>query len=190
MAPAELAAFPDVVALLNRDIRWTTDLGNAFLTQQADVMNAIQSLRVRAQNNGRLATTPQQVVTDDVQNGQTAVRIEPANPQVVYPPVYDPAYVWGQPASGYYPAGFLPWRLWVWRILRVRFRIGHQYCGVVFRPCELGRLGQGARLVHPLTRAGQFVLQSFGFPRFRCWIRLRCRIRLRGWGWRAYVVGT
>jgi hypothetical protein len=54
-----LAAFPDVVAMLNRDIRWTTDLGNAFLTQQADVMNAIQSLRVRAQNNGRLATTPQ-----------------------------------------------------------------------------------------------------------------------------------
>jgi hypothetical protein len=66
-------------------------------------MNAIQALRVRAQNNGRLATTPQQVVTDDVQNGQTAVRIEPANPQVVYPPVYDPAYVWGPPASGYYP---------------------------------------------------------------------------------------
>jgi hypothetical protein len=98
-----LAAFPDVVALLNRDIRWTTDLGNAFLTQQAGVMNAIQALRVRAQNNGRLATTPQQVVTDDVQNGQTAVRIEPANPQVVYPPVYDPAYVWGPTASGYYP---------------------------------------------------------------------------------------
>jgi hypothetical protein len=98
-----LAAFPDVVAMLNRDIRWTTDLGNAFLTQQADVMNAIQSLRVRAQNNGRLATTPQQVVTDDLQNGQTAVRIEPANPQVVYPPVYNPAYVWGPPVSGYYP---------------------------------------------------------------------------------------
>jgi Protein of unknown function (DUF3300) len=80
-----LAAFPDVVGLLNRDIRWTTDLGNAFLTQQADVMNAIQSLRVWAQSNGRLAMTPQQVVTDDVQNGQTAVRISPANPQVVYP---------------------------------------------------------------------------------------------------------
>lgn len=103
-----LAAFPDVVAMLNRDIRWTTDLGNAFLTQQADVMNAIQSLRVRAQNNGRLATTPQQVVTDDVQNGQTAVRIEPANPQVIYPPVYNPAYVWGPPVSGYYPQAAYP----------------------------------------------------------------------------------
>jgi hypothetical protein len=103
-----LVAFPDVVALLNRDIRWTTDLGNAFLTQQADVMNAIQTLRMQAQNNGRLATTPQQVVTDDVQNGQTAVRIEPANPQVVYPPVYDPAYVWGSPSAGAYPQVYYP----------------------------------------------------------------------------------
>ncbi len=98
-----LVAFPDAIALLNRDVRWTTDLGNAFLTQQADLMNAIQTLRAQAQNNGRLTSTPQQVVTDDVQNGQTAVRIEPANPQVVYPPVYNPAYVWGPSASGYYP---------------------------------------------------------------------------------------
>jgi hypothetical protein len=103
-----LVAFPDVVALLNRDIRWTTDLGNAFLTQQADVMNAIQALRVQAQNNGRLATTPQQIVTNDVQNGQTAVRIEPANPQVVYPPIYDPAYVWGPSAWGAYPQVYYP----------------------------------------------------------------------------------
>ena len=71
-----LAAFPDVVALLNRDVRWTTDLGNAFLAQQADVMNAIQTLRAQAQNNGRLASTPQQVVTDDVQNGQGIARCE------------------------------------------------------------------------------------------------------------------
>ena len=103
-----LVAFPDVISLLNRDVRWTTDLGNAFLTQQADVMNAIQTLRVWAQNNGRLATTPQQIVSDDVQNGQTAVRIEPANPQVVYPPVYDPAYVWGPPAWGAYPQVYYP----------------------------------------------------------------------------------
>jgi hypothetical protein len=99
-----LVAFPDVMAMLNRDVRWTTDLGNAFLTQQGDVMNAIQTLRIEARNNGRLATTPQQVVTDDWQNGQSAVRIEPANPQVIYPPVYNPAYVWGPPAYGAYPA--------------------------------------------------------------------------------------
>ena len=49
-----MVAFPDVMALLARDVRWTTDLGNAFLAQQADVMNAIQNLRARAQQNGRL----------------------------------------------------------------------------------------------------------------------------------------
>lgn len=103
-----LAAFPDVVTLLTRDIRWTTDLGNAFLSQQADVMNAIQALRFQAQNNGRLASTPQQVVTDQVQNGQTAVTIQPANPEVIYPPIYNPAYVWGPPAWGAYPQVYYP----------------------------------------------------------------------------------
>ncbi len=91
------------LSLLNRDIRWTTDLGNAFLAQQADVMNAVQVMRLRAKNNGRLTTTPQQVVSTEAQNGQYAVRIEPANPQVIYPPVYNPAYVWGPPPAGVYP---------------------------------------------------------------------------------------
>ena len=99
-----LVAFPDPLALLNRDIRWTTDLGNAFLAQQADVMNAIQRLRFQATSNGRLATTPQQIVSTATQNGQSAIQIQPANPQVLYPPVYNPAYVWGPPVSGAYPA--------------------------------------------------------------------------------------
>src|ERR1035437_1143739 len=62
-----LVAFPDAFNLLGNDIRWTTDLGNAFLAQQADVMSAIQRMRGRAQQRGRLANTPQQVVTTDVQ---------------------------------------------------------------------------------------------------------------------------
>ena len=99
-----LVAFPDVMALFGRDIRWTTELGNAFLAQQSDVMNAIQRLRAQATNNGRLATTPQQIVTTESQNAQSAIRIQPANPQVIYPPVYDPASVWGPPVSGAYPA--------------------------------------------------------------------------------------
>ena len=103
-----LVAFPDAMALLSRDVRWTTDLGNAFLAQQADVMNAIQEMRARASNNGRLANTPQQIVTTETQGEQSAIQIQPANPQVIYPPVYDPAYVWGPPASGYYPAASYP----------------------------------------------------------------------------------
>jgi hypothetical protein len=99
-----LVAFPDVMALFSRDIRWTTALGNAFLGQQADVMNALQTLRAQASINGRLATTPQQIVTTETQNAQSAIQIQPADPQVIYPPVYDPAYVWGPSVAGAYPA--------------------------------------------------------------------------------------
>ena len=98
-----LVAFPDALKLLSNDIRWTTDLGNAFLAQQSDVMSAVQGMRARAQANGRLTTTPQQVVTTDTQNDQSAIEIQPADPQVIYVPEYNPAYVWGPPAYGAYP---------------------------------------------------------------------------------------
>src|SRR5579863_3394359 len=98
-----LVAFPDAFKLLSNDIRWTTDLGNAFLAQQADVMRAVQGMRARAQANCRLTTTPQQVVTTDTQNDQSAIEIQPADPQVIYVPQYNPAYVWGPPAWGAYP---------------------------------------------------------------------------------------
>ncbi len=99
-----LVAFPDVLMLLNRDLRWTTDVGNAFLAQQADLMNAVQRMRAQAQDNGRLSSTPQQTVTVAEQDGQSAIEIQPANPQVIYVPTYNPTYVWGTPGSGAYPA--------------------------------------------------------------------------------------
>jgi uncharacterized protein DUF3300 len=103
-----LVAFPDVLTRLNQDVRWTTDLGNAFLGQQTDVMAAIQRLRARAQANGKLRTTPQETVTTQNQNGQQAISIQPADPQVIYVPTYDPTYVWGAPAFGYYPSLYYP----------------------------------------------------------------------------------
>ncbi len=103
-----LVVFPDALQLLSNDVRWTTDLGNAFLAQQADVMSAVQTMRARASANGRLATNPQQVVTTDTQGDQSAIEIQPANPQVIYVPVYDPAYVWGPPVWGAYPDLWYP----------------------------------------------------------------------------------
>jgi hypothetical protein len=103
-----LVAFPDVLTRLNQDVQWTTDLGNAFLGQQTDVMAAVQRLRARAQANGKLRTTPQENVTTETQNGQSAIAIQPADPQVVYVPTYDPNYIWGPPAWGYYPSLFYP----------------------------------------------------------------------------------
>jgi hypothetical protein len=103
-----MVALPDVLARLNSDIRWTTDLGNAFLAQQADVMAAVQRMRASAEANGRLSSSPQQTVTTQTDNGQSAIVIEPANPQVIYVPTYDPMYIWGPPAWGYYPGLYYP----------------------------------------------------------------------------------
>jgi hypothetical protein len=103
-----LVAFPDVLNRLNENVGWTRDLGNAFLAQEADVMAAVQRLRASAQANGRLNSTAQQTVSTDTQSGQPAIVIQPANPDVIYVPVYDPAYVWGPPVVGYYPPLFYP----------------------------------------------------------------------------------
>jgi hypothetical protein len=96
-----LVIFPDLVKRLNQDITWTTNLGNAFLSQQADVMDAVQRMRAKAQQAGKLSSTPQQTVTTTNDNGQPEIVIQPANPQMIYLPNYDPAYFWGPPL--YYP---------------------------------------------------------------------------------------
>jgi hypothetical protein len=103
-----LMAFPEVLARMNQDVRWTTDLGNAFLAQQADVMYAVQRMRASAQARGRLSSSPQETVTTQTDNGQSAIQIQPANPQVIYVPQYDPMYVWGPPVYGYYPSLYYP----------------------------------------------------------------------------------
>ena len=106
-----LVPFRDVVKRLNLDIRWTTDLGNAFLAQQADVMAAIQRLRARAKDSGKLSDTTQQKVVVQNQDGQSAIEIQPTNPQVVYVPSYNPVVVYGAPvypypAIAYPPVGY------------------------------------------------------------------------------------
>jgi uncharacterized membrane protein YgcG len=103
-----MVAMPDVLAKLNQDVRWTTDLGNAFLAQPADVMAAVQRLRGKAQANGKLQSGPQETVTTANQNGQSAIEIMPSDSQEMYVPNYDPSYIWGAPAGGYYPALYYP----------------------------------------------------------------------------------
>jgi len=107
-----MAAFPDVVQRLAGNVQWTTDLGNAFLAQQADVMDAIQRMRAKAQGTGNLKTSEQQKVeTKTVEGGKQVIVVEQANPETVYVPSYDPAVVYGEPAYPYpsysYP-GYVP----------------------------------------------------------------------------------
>jgi Protein of unknown function (DUF3300) len=98
-----LVAFPQVLAHLTQDLGWTTSLGNAFLGNQGDVMQAVQRMRAQAQSRGNLSSGPQETVTTQTQNGQPAIEIEPANPDFWYVPEYNPVYVWGPPVFGIYP---------------------------------------------------------------------------------------
>jgi hypothetical protein len=97
-----MAAFADVVKLLSDNVAWMTDLGNAFLAQQADVMDAVQRMRATAQRNGNLNTTLQQTVQiQTVENGEQAIVIEPGDPAMVYVPSYDSTVVYGHSAYAY-----------------------------------------------------------------------------------------
>ena len=102
-----MAALPDVVKRLADDIQWTTDLGNSFLAQQSDVMDAVQRMRKRAQDKGSLQSNEQQRVQTQTVESKQVIVIEQSNPEVVYVPSYDPVYVWG-PAIYPYPAIYYP----------------------------------------------------------------------------------
>src|SRR5262245_4399404 len=93
-----MAALPEVVDLLADNYEWTTDLGNAFIKQESDVMDAVQRMRQRAESTGNLQSTEQQVVKKTVIENNPVIVIEPANPQVVYVPSYNPMMVFGPPA--------------------------------------------------------------------------------------------
>src|SRR6266436_3738288 len=103
-----MAALPDVVKRLADDIQWTTDLGNAFLAQQSDVMDAVQRMRKKAQDTGNLKSGEQQKVETKVIENKSVIVVEQANPQVVYVPSYDPVVVYGPPVYPYPPIYYPP----------------------------------------------------------------------------------
>ncbi|MCU1272206.1 MAG: hypothetical protein JWN74_3500 [Acidobacteriaceae bacterium] len=88
-----LTEFPSVLANMDKNLSWTSSLGDAYVNQQQDVMSAVQVMRKDAENAGNLKSTSQEKVSD---HGSTIV-IEPADPQVVYVPEYDPWLVYGAP---------------------------------------------------------------------------------------------
>jgi hypothetical protein len=115
-----LTAFPTVLAQMDRNIRWTTDLGNAYYNQPQDVMDCVQAMRQKAQAAGQLRSTPQQVVTND----DGAITIAPANPTVVYVPVYNPWVVYGAPIIIYPDYYYAPPPGVFWGGLAIGFGIG------------------------------------------------------------------
>jgi len=125
----DLVAVPDALEMMNKDLDWTQKLGDAVLAQQSDVMDAVQALRARAKENGKLESNPQQTVTvtqtviqngDGVSGGGQAssqgapqtrdvIAIQPTNPETVYVPYYEPSVVYGSwPYPNYEPYYFPP----------------------------------------------------------------------------------
>jgi len=97
-----LTAFPSVLGNMDKNLSWTSSLGDAYYNQQQDVMDAVQVMRRRAEEAGNLKNTPQQTVTTQGED----VEIQPTDPNTVYVPAYDPWLVYGGPIvawPGWYP---------------------------------------------------------------------------------------
>jgi hypothetical protein len=97
-----LTQFPSVLTNLDKNISWTSSLGEAYVNQQQDVMTAVQVMRQRAQQAGKLQSDSQQTVTTQSSN----IVIQPTNPDVVYVPAYDPWTIYGAPLAVY--PGWVP----------------------------------------------------------------------------------
>jgi hypothetical protein len=103
-----LAATPSVLTMMSTKLDWTHKLGDAVLAQQADVMDAIQRMRSRAQANNKLASTKEQTVTvKKVENKQVIV-IEPTQPNTIHVPYYNPSVVYGAWPYASYPPYYFP----------------------------------------------------------------------------------
>jgi hypothetical protein len=93
-----LTQFPGLLVMMDKNLSWTSSLGEAYVNEQQNVLDAVQAMRQRAQQAGNLKSTQQESVTAD----GNSIEIEPADPQVVYVPEYDPWVVYGDPLA-YYP---------------------------------------------------------------------------------------
>src|SRR5215475_8653297 len=148
-----LCSFPQVLQLMNEKIDWMQKLGDAFLGQRKDTMDAIQRLRAKAQAQGNLKSNEQQkVIVENAppapppqsgqpapaeQTQQTIIKIEPANPQVVYVPSYNPTVVYGAWPPAYppyypYPPGY------AWGAAAVSFGVGMAVGAAVWGGCNWG----------------------------------------------------
>ncbi|WP_341675017.1 DUF3300 domain-containing protein [Niveibacterium sp. SC-1] len=109
-----LTTFPSVLDMMSEKIDWTQKLGDAFLSQQKQVMDTVQKLRAKAKEAGSLSTTKEQNVSTANEGGTTVIKIEQADPEVVYVPTYNPSVVYGTwwypapPPYYYYPPGYVP----------------------------------------------------------------------------------
>ena len=100
-----LLNYPEVVSMMSQDLDWTQNLGEAVVSQQAEVMQAVQRFRAKAATAGNLKSDDKQVIVQE----KEVIKIVPANPEVIYVPQYQPATVvvyQAAPVWGYYPTPY------------------------------------------------------------------------------------
>ncbi len=105
-----LTAFPQVLKMMNDQLDWTQKIGDAMIAQQKDVAESVQRLRAKAAAAGNLKTTPQQKVTTQpaATGGSSTIVIEPASPETIYVPYYNPAWAYGPWPYPAYPPPYYP----------------------------------------------------------------------------------
>jgi hypothetical protein len=102
-----LTSTADVIAMMSDKVDWTTNLGDAVLAQQPDIMDAIQRLRSKAYENKKLVTTKEQKVSVRKQENKEVIVVESSDPNTIYVPYYNPATVYGAwPYAAYPPYYF------------------------------------------------------------------------------------
>ena len=99
-----LVAAPSVLEMMNERLDWTQKLGEAFLAQEQDVMGSVQRMRARAYDRKKLETTKEQVVSVKAEQNRQVISIEPAVPDALYVPYYEPQVVYGDWPYADYPA--------------------------------------------------------------------------------------
>ena len=119
-----LVLIPDALKRLSENISWTTDLGDAFLAQESEVMDAVQTLRAKAVADGKLQSTDQQKVEKKTVESTTVVEIQPASTEVVYVPAYSPTVIWGPLYYPYPPIYYPPYYGGAWLGFGVGIAIG------------------------------------------------------------------
>lgn len=98
-----MVPFPDALKLLDENLQWTTELGDTFLDQQSDLMDAVQRMRKKAKDNGKLESSKEQKVEVKTVETKTIIEIVPSDPQVIYVPTYSPTVVYPPPVYPYPP---------------------------------------------------------------------------------------
>lgn len=152
-----LTAFPSVLGNMDKNLAWTSSLGDAFYNQQQDVMDAIQVMRRRAQAAGNLRSTAQQTVDEQ----DSTITVEPTSTEVIYVPAYDPWLVYGDPLVGW--PGWYPYPGIWFAGPYISFGVGFDIGFVGAYGWGWGRWGFDWRNRYPLYNRGRYYSGSNTF---------------------------